>query len=410
MRRTVMGFIFLPLFSLTFNVNQLSAVPLFKKGKQVCEATDLGQGQFMTAAHCVAGSINLAVGPTAEPIIVTEIDENLDLALLSAGGSKIGSIRSFFVPVDSSKPLYFANKDGTLSQVLTLTNNSNVAYFHSAHTVPGDSGSGLFQDGKLVGIHVGMGDPERLDMRIGMFINPVKFNPSLVAMNYTKQGAPVALTAAVAWCELNKTACATLGASAVATLNFTYNLVLEYWKANLAQGNNAAPYKEALEQCEKDKDQIINEIGNKLQGPISSGIPDTITPSSNFDPEIEILNLDNVPPGGGGTSEITEYDTGMHCTRVGHSLSCYTPFDSQITLMPGSAKYLFLSRIAIAHALYSAVGREPTQGEANSMAIYLLGRRSLESAAKMAANWNKWEPSDQPCGIGAPCSGDGTPL
>lgn len=32
---------------------QALAIPLFNKSKRICEAVELGAGQYMTAAHCV---------------------------------------------------------------------------------------------------------------------------------------------------------------------------------------------------------------------------------------------------------------------------------------------------------------------------------------------------------------------
>lgn len=332
-------------FSLLSTQRALAAANLIRLGNNACSAVVTDENKVLTAKHCVMNLLpqDFQVEANGKYVNVTSISKNpaTDLATLTISE-----------PIQAAELVdgYISNADAVLELSTGLVIVSTFEYpiggkklfLHTGETTPGSSGSPIFQNGKLVGIHVGA--VEIGDKAYGSFI-PLDGINEVHQGEIQNENVGLAFAAATAWCNANPVPCTGIFTFVTGISVTGMTLVFDYVTDNLKSED--AALKGALEQCKADRDIIIKELkesgssslpshGGQLDIPPPVVNP-TISPGSRPSRPTRVCFSD------GGSPWICRYE---------HAVSSST------------ANFVTIARHAFVHKFLQAAGRGPTREEA----------------------------------------------
>ena len=168
----------------------VEAALLIKRPMSIGSAVYIGHGRIVTAAHVVAGaevvSLKSSDGRVSSATVVA-IDEKTDLAILQTNMRLLpADLSCAAVPVGTpivaiGNPLgqEFVSAYGRIAGAARPVATSRLVYVTDMTTVMGQSGSGVFADGKVIGIiSAVMLAPLQIPGRDGVYV------PSLVGFGY----------------------------------------------------------------------------------------------------------------------------------------------------------------------------------------------------------------------------------
>lgn len=166
------------------------AALLIKRPMSIGSAVYIGHGRIVTAAHVVAGaevvSLKSSDGRVSSATVVA-IDEKTDLAILQTDMRLLpADLSCAAVPVGTpivaiGNPLgqEFVSAYGRIAGAARPIDGGRLMYVTDMTTVMGQSGSGVFADGKVIGIvSAVMLAPLQIPWRDGVYV------PSLVGFGY----------------------------------------------------------------------------------------------------------------------------------------------------------------------------------------------------------------------------------
>jgi serine protease Do len=166
------------------------AALLIKRPGSLGSAVYIGHGRIVTAAHVVAGaevvSLKSSDGRVSSATVVA-IDEKTDLAILQTDMRLLpADLSCAAVPVGTpivaiGNPLgqEFVSAYGRIAGAARPIDGGRLMYVTDMTTVMGQSGSGVFADGKVIGIvSAVMLAPLQIPGRDGVYV------PSLVGFGY----------------------------------------------------------------------------------------------------------------------------------------------------------------------------------------------------------------------------------
>ena len=166
------------------------AALLIKRPNGLGSAVYIGHGRIVTAAHVVVGakvvSLKSSDGRISSATVVA-IDEKTDLAILrtdmrllpadlSCAAAPVGTS---IVAIGNPQGVEFVSSYGRIAGKARPVATSRLVYVTDMTTVMGQSGSGVFADGKVVGVvSAVMLAPLQVPGRDGVYV------PSLVGFGY----------------------------------------------------------------------------------------------------------------------------------------------------------------------------------------------------------------------------------
>ncbi len=372
----------------SLSINQIQAATLLSFAQRpLCNVIPTGPHKAILPGHCLRGfssPTEAYISDAGKKLGVESIavDPKVDYAVLTVKEK----FSKFYETNDVSpkKPIEIVSERGgnklfeAESTIFEVDpDSSTLAY--GFHTIGGDSGAPIIQDGKVVGMHLGVSlETAKVPKRgIALLVNnSAQFNArTLQPGQYDPQWAP--LVTAAAWCTANGPACvagaAAVGAIGAATVNKVGDVIIAY--INNRGGSDLLFTKDKLKQCEAAKDEmkkIMDDVykdNAQNEAFFAVGDEDPI-PMSNPGWQSEANDLINKYHGGGGgyynpgKVTIKEYNIPMHTqTSAGEEAV-------------GALTYL--TAIAVVDSYLTAYGKEPTTSE------YLAGMNVAWSGKSLA--------------------------
>lgn len=352
---------------------------LVRLGKKSCQTFPIESKKFVTAKHCLANLIpnDFRIDHMGKVLAVTGIkkSENHDVAELEIETEVFEPFERADYRIDADS--YIASSSGVQKvDILEIPMNSKTLFVHSGTaTFQGSSGSPILQNGKVIGVHVGVAQIE--NHKVGVFLPLSQLEDSFTIRGIENQAVPVALAAVWAACVSSPqaaTICVAIGAGAGAILSKGVDVIIEY--LNTLPKDEAAELQGALKQCEMHREQITKELketykSSSNQGSgviIEQGQPDSHSPTlpseiGAVDPDL--IDLLSVP---GDISYI-------RAVQIGGRWLYYLP-QSVSTI---SAEFISLARVAFLHKFMSEAGRLPTFEEARRGGKVLMTGASMDS-------------------------------
>lgn len=166
------------------------AALLIKRPTGLGSGVYIGQGRIVTAAHVVVGakvvSLKSADGRISSATVVA-VDEKTDLAILQTDMRLLAAdlscspvpVGTPIVAIGNPQGVEFVSAYGRIAGAARTVATSRLVYVTDMTTVMGQSGSGVFADGKVVGIvSAVMLAPLQVPGREGVYV------PSLVGFGY----------------------------------------------------------------------------------------------------------------------------------------------------------------------------------------------------------------------------------
>lgn len=166
------------------------AALLIKRPNGLGSGVYIGQGRIVTAAHVVVGaqvvSLKSSDGRISSATVLS-VDEKTDLAILQTDMRLLAAelscstvpVGTPIVAIGNPQGVEFVSAYGRIAGAARTVATSRLVYVTDMTTVMGQSGSGVFADGKVVGIvSAVMLAPLQVPGREGVYV------PSLVGFGY----------------------------------------------------------------------------------------------------------------------------------------------------------------------------------------------------------------------------------
>ena len=388
--------------------NQLQAASLLSLShRQLCNVIPVAPNEAIVPKHCLNATKSLNEflifsGGITSKINRIDVDQKTDFAILTTDvvsfekyyeKSEINLDKSIQIISERRIPEVF-QANGTIQKI----DSENAIFFHEFNTIDGDSGSPILQDGKLVGMHIGVSSDGKGIALFAKHDQPYNVIPNM----YHHQAVPAVIVAAGLWCETNPIPCAAgitgLFALAGSMYNKTSDVVIEYIKQK--GGSELLYTKDKLAQCQSEKtamEKVLEEIKKEQQ---SSDQPTGSLHVGEYEP-IQMSNpgwqseaentLLKYGGGGGGAGqrkisiEIGEYDD--------------IPIHTQAS--PGEeavGNLAYLTGIAVISAYIDRFGHNPGPLQYKRGMRVAWSGRSFEDIA-FYANFSIW-PEENPTNCG----------
>ncbi len=323
----------------------------------ICPATPLAKNIAVTAGHCLSElslPSDYKVSGPGESYEILSIERlGNDIALLRVKREFPEFFETASANFDEPFDVFFPSSrvPGKRSGVLTPDSKGFAA--HGLPSKKGDSGTPVFQKGRLVGLHVGkmLHPPRGLIALVEPNISMAPGGATFTAAH--EKEAPPLIAAAIAWCGSNPPACAAMiGASATVTSAAILG-TLNY----LASLNNSekAIIQKQLDTCTAEKASIIEQLIQESAAQNSRG-----RPSGSFESQAPSEGSEGIPDGVLVIDLRVPPSGATRCAWDGPSLRCvYSPE----ALGTAAREFLFLARLAFLHKFHSEKGRWPTEVE-----------------------------------------------
>lgn len=368
------------------NDRVLSAATLIDfTGRSTCNVIPIEKNKALTPHHCLKNKSDLTdviISDNSRLMHAEKIYSNKswDFALITT--------KEYFQnfhnigPIDEQPISIVAERNG--EDLFAVTNDFFEAelgqpiVFYDFETQGGDSGAPIFQDGKVIAMHLGISnETSSYGKGLGLLLSGLDNVPSNEILNvkYTAQN-PVAVLwlGARAWCSLNPNPCIaaigglfTFGSTITATvISKAVDLHIAYM--NKESANQVDGIKDKLAQCEESREQIKDIIKEALK-----------SNEREFRIEDDVVPLDRP----GAKEEINRIlqDKGVnvHSTGFGsgggsgggrQGFVRYNGKGPWIPLHMESAEetvgiFSHLTAVSVIHAITKKLGRDPTTEEFN---------------------------------------------
>lgn len=361
---------------------------LLRLGVKSCQAFPVNGKTFITAKHCLMNLIpsdfKIALGN--ENILVKDFNksEAHDFAELEIASevSEFFETSSYEKSVDT----YLGSSTGNQKiEIMEVPLDGKTLFLHSGSTLPGSSGSPIIQNGKVVGLHVGLIDVDGLKAGVFLPFNRLAEVASLDSAE--SQAIPAALAAVWGVCVSTPqaaTMCVAILGTAASLAKDGVSVIVAY--LNSLPDAKTSELQGALKQCEANRDAIIQELklefeearreknarNNgviKLEGnPGSTSNPTLPSEIGAVNPDL--IELRSVP--GGHTQVIARWIAGRWVYYRVQNMSSL------------SAEFVALARVAFLHKFLSESGRLPSYSEAERGGGVLLSGLDMDSIYRIA--------------------------